>query len=131
MSGAAMKTSPKRFLVHDEIEEVADKHGNLHRFRVRIWRGENATPVVLVGAVDGGVHPWRMVNRLSNYVASAILGYPGPGMLYFEYGGDKILAQVYIEFFGPPERLRLFKPIDQRKMWEWFEDHVVGGPIDR
>ena len=130
MSGATMKNTPiRRHLVMDEIEEIPDKRGNLHRFRVRVWRALQATPVVLVSQVDGGVAPQRLVNKLSNYVFSAILGYPEPGMLYFQHDTtDDELTQVFFEFFGNARRLRLYRPIDQLKSWLWLE-YMVGETI--
>lgn len=124
---------PKRHLVHDQIEEFPGSRGQDIRVRIRVWRGKDATPVVLVSQVKGHAHPRVLATRVANYIQEAILRYPDTGFFYFEDGevmGNPYLAQQLFEYFGNTHRLRLFKPEARPKDWAYLE-HVLRGPIER
>jgi hypothetical protein len=128
---------PPRFLIHDEIETIPDRRGRLHEFRLRIWRGKDATPVVLVSQLPGdSTRPNNLVTKLANYVYASLLRYPREGMLYFAdeqptEGFEGLeLCQNHFEFFGHASRSRLFNPEFQAKEWRFLES-VLNQKVER
>lgn len=132
-SPAPVPITPKRFLVHDEIEVFPGSRGQDMKIRIRVWQGKDATPIVLVSQVNGNPHPRTIAIRVANWVNEAILRYPDTGFRYFE-DGDVLsvpyLAQQLFEYFGNAHRLRLFKPETRTKDWAFLE-HILGGPVER
>jgi hypothetical protein len=119
---------PRRFLTDDIVEEFGKT-----RFRIRIWQGRDATPIVLVSQVPGGTHPRSHATQVANWINGAMLSFPDAGFLYFEDGvshGQRYLAHLVFEYFGNEHRLRLFKPEPRPKDWSFFE-HVIGSPVER
>jgi hypothetical protein len=128
---------PRRWLTHDEVERLAGGKGRHCDVRIRVWRGKDATPVVLASQVPGGVPPHWMPNRIANYAFVSLLGFPGDGMLYFADAvaagatdGRRELTQSYFEFYGIMTRLKLFHPEVKPKEWDFLEA-VLGQPIER
>jgi len=125
--------APRRFLTHDEVESIPDRHGKLHRFRFRVWNARGMAPAVLISQVEGETLPERLLNKLINYANSALCRYPETGILVFISDLApciRSLQQVYFETYGHSDRLRLFKPLLQMKDWEYIE-FVVGEPVER
>lgn len=126
---------PPRFLTHDEIESIPSKRGALYQFRVRVWRGRDATPVVLVSQLPGGTQPHWMVIKLANYAQAVLAGYPQGGMLYFadeesHVAGRRDLTQSYFEFYGTISRLKLYRPYVMAKEWTFLE-YLLDQKIER
>lgn len=126
---------PPRFLTDDEIIPFMSRHGAEYLYRIRVWRGKEATPIVLVTGERNPktgefMAPSLIRGKLANFVMGAILGFPESGMLYFDTracpdgveGGYSVkLTQVFFEFFGHSDRLRLFRPDDRITTWEFLE----------
>ena len=126
---------PPRWLIHDEVEEFTSKNDNKYQFRVRVWLGQGATPVVLVNQVilpDGklGIQPRLMTCRVANYCHSALVGFDTKGMLYFEARQDTHpkIHQIFFEYFGFHHRTTLFKPEAQQREWLFLE-HIIQSTI--
>ena len=134
----AMRKPPDRHLITDEVVTMPDRWGQEIPFRVRIWEGAHATPLVIVSQYVTPEVMWSgpsmMTCKLANFITSAMLGHPSCGMLYFEdevdAEGNWHLCQCYFEYYGNAHRLRLFRPTRQPKPWEYAE-YIIGGPVER
>lgn len=125
---------PRRYLVHDEIEGFLSAKSVNYEFRIRVWRSECLTPVVLVSQITGGAPPRFLVCKIANYCYSVLLGYNSRiGMLYFHdeisNGGCHYLSQTLFEFFGNKNRLRLFRPDSQLRDWDRLE-YLLGESVE-
>ena len=128
-----------RHLVTDETVTLFSKMGDELCFRVRIWRGLDATSLVLVSPTadaEGfiGVSPDRLTVRMANYVLATMLGHPCHLMLYFEENirpGEPgtALEQVHFEYFGQAHRLKMFKPIRRPTEWDRLE-YILQSPVE-
>lgn len=128
--GQIVGDARKRFLVHDEIEEFPI-HGFMVPYRIRIWRGENLVPIIIVShLVDACLWPAprTATARIANYINATMLGYSSPGMLnYFEDEWDYMAAewrlfQVAFERVGQHHRLRLTKPERSQRPWALIDN---------
>jgi hypothetical protein len=120
---------PKRSLIHDEIERFPCGH----RFRVRVWAGVGATPLVLLSQQPNGPHPRASATEMANWVNVAILRYPAHGFIYFEDGvvlQTPYLSRVDLSYFGHSLRLQLYKPEVRPVEWDYLES-IIGGKIER
>ena len=61
---------PTLYLVVDEVVPV-----HAHRFSVRVWRGNDSPPVVLLSQFPGDVPPDRCSSAIANLVLRSFLGY--------------------------------------------------------
>jgi hypothetical protein len=122
---------PKRFLIHDEVETFYGSRGQGISVRIRIWMGVNATPIVLIGQVNGQPHPRQIATRVANYIQESLLYYPENGFLYYEagLGLSAGLSQQVFEYFGHGQRLRLFRPETRHKSPDFLE-YVLGEKIE-
>jgi hypothetical protein len=129
---------PERHLVTDEVIELVDKFGTDMKFRVRIWRGSDATPVVLASPTpsdDGETYsPYCMTTKIANFVLGAMLGHPCHLMLYYEVQvfseGNQVLEQIHFEYYGHAHRLKMYKP--SRETIEWGRlEHFLQGAVER
>jgi hypothetical protein len=129
----------RRYLVHDLIEDFQSRKGDTHRFRIRVWLGIDATPVVIVSGVNSVDPSWMSVT-IANWVHSALLRYPASGVLYFEAyrprpqddtesSASLRLRQVHFEYVGHKHRARLIKPTTSPAIWSALE-YVVGDSIE-
>jgi hypothetical protein len=124
----------KKHLVFDEVETFTSNRGSPHDFRVRVWRSEGATPVVLVQQTNGDCHPNLLACKVANWVYQAVLGCHEHGMLYFEayrgaFSGCWAVDQQLFEHAGRGDRLRYHSPMSRKKdvaHLEW----LVGGPVE-
>jgi hypothetical protein len=132
LTGSEPPPLPKRSLFYDEIETFPQ--GKVcPRFRIRIWAGKEATPIVLVTQTRNGPHPRSYATRIANYINEAVLRYPSCGFIFFEDGvvlGQPYLTHVDFEYFGHSLRLKLYRPTIRPRDWEYLE-HVLGGKIER
>lgn len=129
----------KRFMTDDEVISVNDKYGESHDFRVRIWQGSSACPVVLATLPLGQdldtayMKPSAMSSKIANYVYAYMLGYPAIGIIYHEAdpGPGEKCESVYFETFGRnSHRVELYDPTRSEMRWDRLE-WIVGGKIER
>jgi len=123
----------KRHLVFDEVESFITKRGNTHRYRIRVWRAVNATPVVFVTPVEvGDERPDRYATLVANWVFQALLHCDPHGLLYFDACTFEGVAGVFQEFFGyvgHALRLRLLNPVSSKITIERLSA-IVGEPVE-
>ena len=127
-----------RHLVTDEPVILFDKRDTEMSFRVRIWRGKDATPIVLASAMksDAGelCSPFLMSGKLANYILGPMLGHPESMMVYFEdqesSDGVRVLEQVCFEFYGNVHRLKMYRPTRTVKEW-WRLESILCDRIKR
>ena len=119
-----------RALTNDEVIAINDKGGVSRDFRVRIWRGFDATSIVVVTLPESQdlsihyVNPSVMSSKIANHVNSQMLGFPPTGFLYFE--SDPCVGETFefVEFtsFGScGDRARLFDPTRITFPWDRLE----------
>lgn len=132
--------SKERFLTHDEIVEFVGRLGVEMKFRIRIWRGKDATSVALVSPVayeNGRMsYPGALTIKTANYINQAMAGFPESTVLYFEYDSPSreeykpTLSQIHFEYFGEhASRLMLYKPI-WRATNKAYLEAMLGCKID-
>lgn len=133
----AARPIPKRSLVTDEIVELPSQIWLNTAYRMRAWRGMDATPIVLVSPTTNALglysKPHAMSTQLARYSLAAV-GYPQSSIIYFEAeyipNSEQALYSVHFSFFGPATRLRLHNPTYNSYDWRTLET-IVGEPIER
>jgi len=68
--------------LHLVIDEVVPVHP--HRFRVRVWRGADLPPLVLLSQILGDVPPDWYSSAIANFVLRSFLGYANVIPVFFE-----------------------------------------------
>lgn len=128
-----------RHLTHDETVSVADRKGQCKNFRIRIWQGLDAVPMVLATIpqlqpqpLDVSANPSSMSSKIANFVNTAMLGHPVHGLIYFEADPFPVglYSQVYFEYFGTVHRLVMYKPDRVTNEWARLEA-IIGEKIEQ
>ena len=123
----------RRHLVYDDTETFRSRLCSANPFRIRVWLAKEATPVVFVTPVDGGVHkPHRYRCLIANWVNVAILRHSDYGMLYFDAAYVDGVPVVNLEMFsyiGHQFRMRLCDPVVQPSSLERISS-IVGEPVE-
>lgn len=124
---AQIYPSLRRFLVHDEVEGIDGCD-----YRIRVWRGVDVSPIVLVGEVEPECVPSVRTTSTAWYVTSAILRHCPEKMAYFEDETitSQILSLVNFDYAGCEQRRRPFNPHRHELPWERFEK-ILGMSVDR
>lgn len=130
---------PMRFLTNDETINLVDRLGDDRTFRVRIWQGADAVPIVLatmpsgVTATNPFANPSSMSSKIANFVNAAILRYPVLGFIYFEADSrdEGSCEHVLFSYFGAAAaRVAMYKPTRIEHKWSSLE-LIVGEEIER
>lgn len=124
---AQIYPSLRRFLVHDEVEGIDG-----YDYRIRVWRGREASPVVLVSESEEFGITALNTNQAAWYITSAILRHCPEKMAYFEDEAitSQILSLVNFDYAGCEHRRRPFNPHRYELPWERFEK-ILGMSVDR
>jgi len=97
--------------LHLVVDEVVPVHA--HRFRVRVWRGADSPPLVLLSQVHGDVPPDWYSSAIANLVLRSFLGYANVIPVFFEvsrWDGKTRAFRVRFETLGCSLRPILVNP---------------------
>jgi hypothetical protein len=123
------RSAPPMYLTDDEII-TAKAQGDLHPFRVRVWRAEGQPAVVLASQATYSATPasWATC-RIANLVHRTFLGYNVHGMIYFESerapkGGPR-LEVCRFSYCGCPLRPAVLSAVRVPAAWSAFRRLVA------
>jgi hypothetical protein len=90
---------PKHFLVHDDVVDL----GVGQEFRVRVWRGKDQAPIVLVSALPDNMAPEYARAKLAQKVWTQVLRYTSRKPRYYEVAPDGKLRWIELTWIGNNE----------------------------
>jgi hypothetical protein len=128
---------PDRFLTDDEVLEFPVR-GNDTPFRIRIWRGRERPPFVVVSQVIQPEGHWagpsQVTLEIANHVDSVMLGTPLLGMMYLEdeldQDGVPTLTCYGFNLDWKGSRRWLHSPSRRVRPWD-FVEHVLRQKVER
>lgn len=138
MEAMRIHKPPARFLTDDLVEQFTDRRGNEFPIRLRVWRGKDATAIVLASHVaDPPGCMWSPPSRITiviaNHANATIVGHAKFGMIYFEDEvdrfGARLLTECIFEYFGDSPRLKFFKPSRVPRPWSYLNT-ILGTAVN-